>query len=288
VDRYPFASATRVSPRLSADYTMSSRLMLRGSVGQYYQQPFYLFLTAYPENRSLKPFRADHYVGGVTFYPDRSTRISVEAYRKNYRDYPVSSQIPSLSLANVGDTFAVRDILFPMTSSGRGVATGIELYVERRADAASRWNGEANLAFSRARYAGRDGVLRPGSFDYPVVANVAGGYRVSPAWSVSARMSYLAGRPFTPVDLAASTAQRRAVYDLARVNAERAPDYFRLDVRVDRRFRLGDRPVSIFAGAQNVTNRKNVAGYTWDRRNNMVRISEQLGVFPIVGLEWPF
>jgi hypothetical protein len=288
VDRYPFASATRVSPRLSADYTMTSRLTLRGSVGQYYQQPFYLFLTAYPENRSLKPFRADHYVGGVTFYPDSSTRISVEAYRKNYRDYPVSSQIPSLSLANVGDTFAVRDILFPMTSSGRGAATGIEIYVERRADAASRWNGEANLAVSRARYAGRDGVLRPGSFDYPVVANVAGGYRVSPAWSVSARMSYLAGRPFTPVDLAASTAQRRAVYDLARVNAERAPDYFRLDVRVDRRFRLGDRPISIFAGAQNVTNRKNVAGYTWDRRNSVVRISEQLGVFPIVGLEWPF
>jgi hypothetical protein len=39
---------------------------------------------------------------------------------------------------------------------------------------------------------------------------------------------------------------------------------------------------------QNVTNRGNVAGYSWDRRNNRVTVLEQLGAFPILGLEWPF
>jgi hypothetical protein len=72
------------------------------------------------------------------------------------------------------------------------------------------------------------------------------------------------------------------------VNAERAPAYFRLDVRADRTFRIADREVSVFAGVQNVTNRRNVAGYRWDRRNNVLRTSEQLGLFPILGLEWPF
>ncbi|MSO57236.1 MAG: DUF2867 domain-containing protein [Acidobacteria bacterium] len=288
VDHYPFISATRISPRLGANYVLTPRLALHASYGQYYQQPFFLFLEAYPENRSLKPFAASHYVGGLTFDRDPSTRASIEAYRKDYRDYPVSSQIPPLSLANVGDTFAVRDTLFPMTSAGSGTVTGIEASIERQARAGSRWNGQANLALSRARYAGLDGVLRPGSFDYPVVANILGGYRLTPALSLSAKMAYLGGRPFTPIDQAISVSQRRAVYDLSRVNAGRSPDYFRLDLRVDRTFGRGGGEVSIFAGAQNITNRKNFSGYSWDRRNNTIKTLEQLGVFPILGIEWPF
>ncbi len=287
LDRYQFISATRVSPRLGASMSLTGRLALSASYGQYYQQPFFLFLTAYPENRSLEPFRADHYVSGLTFRLDTATRLSVEAYRKNYRDYPVSSQIPSLTLANVGDTFAVRDVLFPMISQGGGEVTGVEAYIDRKASAGSRWAGEGNLAFSRARFSGFDGILRPGSFDYPIVANVIGRYRLAPGWSLSGRMAYLAGRPFTPVDPVTSAAERRAVYDVARLNESRVPDYFRLDLRVDRTFRRGDRQVSIFAGVQNVTNRRNVAGYSWDRRANALRRLDQLGLFPILGLEWP-
>ena len=286
VDRYPFISATRISPRLGVDYAVTPRLTLQASYGQYYQQPFFLFLKAYPENRLLAPFAADHYVGGLTFDVSDGTRLSVEAYRKMYRDYPVSSQIPSLSLANVGDTFAVREVLFPMISAGDGRVSGIEASIERRARPDSRWNGQANLAFSRARYAGLDGVPRPGSFDYPVVANALGFYRLTSAWSLSIKMAYLGGRPFTPLDPALSTQQRRAVYDLSRVNGERARDYFRADLRVERMMVGGDRRVTIFAGAQNLTNRKNFAGYSWDRRNNTLKTLDQLGIFPILGLEW--
>ncbi len=150
-----------------------------------------------------------------------------------------------------------------------------------------RLSGEANLAFSRARHAGRDGILRPGSFDYPVIANAAGRLRLTQAWRMSANVAYLAGRPLTPLDVDRSFAERRAVYDLERVNAVRASDYFRLDLRVDRVFNRGDRKASIFAGVQNVTNRRNVAGYTWDRRNNAMKVLDQLGVFPMLGLEWP-
>jgi len=286
-DRYQYLSASRISPRVGLNYELTSRLSLRASYGRYAQQPFLLFLSAYPENRSLTPFRADHYVAGLVYAPEASTRFTAEIYRKEYRDYPVSSQIPALSLANIGDTFAIRDILFPMVSAGRGQATGIELFAERK-EGAGRWHGQANLSFSRVRHAGLDGLLRPGSFDYPVVANVVGGYRLSPRWDVSTRLAFLSGRPFTPFDIAQSTAQRRAVNDVTQVNAGRAPDYFRADLRVDRRFIVAGREVSVFAGIQNLTNRRNVAGYAWDRRQNAMRVNEQLGVFPILGLDWRF
>ncbi len=288
LDDYQFIAETRVSPRLGLSYALTPRLSARASYGRYYQQPFFLFLATYPENRSLVPFRADHVVGGLAFTVDARTRVTFEAYRKDYKDYPVSSQIPSLSLANIGDTFAVRDILFPMQSVGRGQVAGVELYAERKASADSPWYGQANVAVSQARHAGLDGVLRPGSFDYPVVANLVGGYRLTPRWETSIRAAYLAGRPYTPFDETLSTAQRRAVYDLARVNAERAPAYFRLDVRVDRTFTWNGQPVTVFAGVQNVTNRRNFASYAWDRRNGGVTLNEQLGVFPVLGIDWRF
>lgn len=286
-ERYAFLGANRVSPRGAVDLVLTKSLSVRASYGRYAQQPFLLFLAAYPDNRALRPFRAHHYVAGVVYAPDASTRVTAEFFRKDYRDYPVSSQIPSLSLANIGDTFATRDILFPMVSAGRGRAEGVELFAERKAGP-GRWSGQANLAVSRARHAGSDGVLRAGSFDYPVAANVGGTLRISPRWDLSLRVTYLGGRPFTPFDDELSRAQRRAVYDVTRVNAERAPDYFRADLRIDRRLRIAGREVSLFAGVQNITNRRNVAGYAWDRRGNVGRVNEQLGVFPILGLDWRF
>jgi len=198
----------------------------------------------------------------------------------------VASDLPTVSLANIGDTFAVREILFPLTSAGKGESKGIEVFVEKRLT--SKLYGQGNLSFSRTRHAGLDGVLRPGSFDYPFVFNVLGGYRLSQAWELSARLSFLSGRPFTPYDQAVSTEQRRGVYDLTRVNAERAPDYGRVDIRVDRTFTVSGQPLNLFFGVQNVTNRRNFASYSWNRRTNTEQFGEQQGIFPILGLDWRF
>ena len=81
-------------------------------------------------------------------------------------------------------------------------------------------------------------------------------------------------------------AQGRGVYDLTRINAVRASDYVRLDLRVDWNVITGQRPLIVFFGAQNVANRRNFAGYSWDRRNNRLRFDEQQGLFPLIGFEW--
>jgi hypothetical protein len=256
------------------------------SVGSYSQQPPFLFVSAFPQNASLVPWRADHYVTGLAWARGAGLRVKAEAYRKNYRDYPVASNLPTVSLANIGDTFDVREILFPLTSAGTGYSEGVELSVEKRLT--SKLYGQGNVSFSRTRHSGLDGVLRPGSFDYPYVFNLVGGYRFSRVWEFSARLSFLSGRPFTPYDQAVSTTQRRGVYDLTRVNAERAPDYSRIDIRVDRTFTLREQPFNIFVGVQNVTNRRNFASASWNRRTNAEQFGEQQGIFPILGFDLRF
>jgi hypothetical protein len=285
-DHYQLLDRARVSPRAGVSVRLTDALTWNSSTGSYYQQPAFLFAAVFPENRSLLPWRADHYVTGLSWSPSADLRVTAEVYRKTYRDYPVASGLPSVSLANIGDTFDVREILFRLTSEGRGHAQGMELFVEKRLT--DRLYGQANLAVSRARHAGLDGVLRPGSFDYPLIVNLVGGYRLSPGWEFSMRAAWLSGRPYTPFDQALSSAERRGVYDLARINAERAPDYVRLDMRIDRTFTVGGQPLNVFAGVQNVVNRRNFAGYRWNRRTNAEQFGEHQGIFPILGLDWRF
>jgi len=286
VDHYAILSQARFSPRAGVNVRLTDTLSWNSSAGSYYQQPAFLFVSAFPQNGSLVPWRANHYVTGLAWSPDISLRVTAEAYRKTYTDYPVASDLPTVSLANIGDTFAVREILFPLMSAGEGYAEGVEMFVEKRL--ASKLYGQGNLSFSRTRHAGLDRVLRAGSFDYPFVFNLLGGYRLSPAWELSARLSFLSGRPFTPYDQALSTEQRRGVYDLTRVNAERAPDYGRVDIRVDRTFTVSGQPLNVFFGVQNVTNRRNFASYNWNRRTNTEQFGEQQGIFPILGVDWRF
>jgi hypothetical protein len=286
VDHYAVLSQARFSPRAGVKVRLTDALSWNSSAGSYYQQPAFLFVSAFPQNATLVPWRADHYVTGLAWSPMPDLRVTAEAYRKTYSKYPVASDLPTVSLANIGDTFDVREILFPLTSTGKGYSEGVELFAEKRLTA--KLYGQGNLSFSRTRHAGLDGVLRPGSFDYPFVFNLLGGYRLSPKWEASARLSFLSGRPFTPYDQTVSAAQRRGVYDLARVNAERAPDYARVDVRVDRTFTIGEQPLNLFLGVQNLTNRRNFASYSWNRRTNSLQFGEQQGIFPILGLDWRF
>ena len=285
-DHYAILSKARFSPRAGVAVRLNDAWSWNSSVGSYYQQPAFLFVSAFPQNAALVPWRADHYVTGLAWSSGAGLRATAEVYRKNYSRYPVASDLPSLSLANIGDTFDVREILFPLTSTGRGYSEGVEFFIEKRLS--SKLYGQANLSMSRTRHAGLDSVLRPGSFDYPFVFNLLGGYRLSPVWELSARVSFLSGRPFTPYDEVVSTAQRRGVYDLARVNAERAPDYARVDIRVDRTFTVGGQPLNLFVGVQNVTNRRNFASYNWNRRTNSQQFGEQQGIFPILGFDWRF
>jgi hypothetical protein len=85
-----------------------------------------------------------------------------------------------------------------------------------------------------------------------------------------------------------SRQQGRGVFDLSQVNAVRFPSYVRLDMRADRTFTVRGKPLLLFVGAQNVINRKNIAGYMWNRRTNQVQVNTQLGIFPTVGLDWRF
>lgn len=287
-DRYGhFGTAhARFSPRAALRVGLGGNLSWNSSWGMYHQLPLYLFMTAFESNRTLLPARSEHWVSGISWISRPNLRVTVEAYAKNYKDYPASTQFPQLSFANVGDTFNVRDILYPMSSIGRGRSRGVEIFVERKSEGS--WFGQLNFAYSRTRHAGRDHAYRPGAFDRPFAFNAVGGRRLAANWELAMRSSYLTGRPYTPFAGDSSRAQRRGIFDLDRVNALRLPAFFTLDLRVDRIFRVGNQTAVVYAGVQNVTGRQNRTGVFWNRLTNEAGMSDALGRFLIVGMEWAF
>ncbi len=287
-DRYRQFSAahTRFSPRAGLKVRLGRGVSWNTSWGRYHQMPLYLFMAAFDRNRDLLPARSEHWVSGIGWNPGAKMRVTVEAYAKNYKVYPVSTQFPQLSFANVGDTFNVRDILYPMTSSGRGWSRGIEIFVEKKSGGS--WFGQANFAYSRARHAGLDRVFRRGAFDRPFAFNLVGGRRVAANWELALRASYLTGRPYTPFNEELSRAQRRGIFDLSQVNSLRYSPFFTLDLRLDRAFRIDGRTVLAYAGMQNVTGRENPQGVFWNRLTNETGIGSVTGRFLLVGMEWLF
>lgn len=286
-DNYQALQKNRLSPRLGMSYRITDNLSWRSSYGIYYQQPLLLIIESFPQNAHLAPIRATHIVSGFSYSLGPSTRVTIEAYQKTYNSYPVSSQFRSFSLANAGDTFNVTDILFPYVSAGHGRSRGLEIAVERKFS--DRWYGLANISISKARFSALDGVFRPSTFDSPVVFNSLGGYHFGKQWDASVKFAYLSGKPYTPFDQTLSQQQDRGIYDLTRVDGVRAPDYLRLDFRVDRTFTVRKQPFLVFFGLQDATNRRNViAQAVWDRSLNEARFIPQLGLFPVIGFDWKF
>lgn len=285
-DNYQMLGRTRFSPRIGISYKVNDKLSIRSSYGHYYQQPLYLLLETFPQNRTLTPIRSTHMVVGLTYVLGPTVRMTVEAYQKDYKDYPVSLQFPSFSLASAGDTFDVTEILMPYTSAGRGRARGLEFFIEKKFR--DRWFAQANLSISSTKFSGLDGIRRPGTYDYPVVLNFVMGYKLTKKWDVSTSFRAMSGRPYTPFNEALSTEQNREIYDLNRINGLRAPAYFRPDIRLDRTFTVHEKPLLFWVGVQNIFNRRYVTGVEWNQNTNRPQAARQEGVFPLIGIDWKF
>ncbi len=286
IDHFGLTRAALVSPRLGGVFALHSAWSWSFSAARYHQSVPLVFTVAAPENRALAPMRADHLVTGVAWMPTPEWRVGVELYRKAYREYPVSTRYPTLSIANGGDAFGVNGSLLAFNSAGTGLAHGIELSARRTFS--GNWYGHANVTWSRVQHAALDGISRPGAFDAPRAATVLGGWRAGDGWEFSTRISYADGRPITPADAMRSRMQNRLVLDLTRVADERTPAYARWDVRVDRRSVVRGRTVAAYLELQNMLNRNNVWQYVWNQKVNRLQAVRQTAFLPVLGLniEW--
>lgn len=298
-DVYAFLEQEKfaLSPRASISYLVAPEMTLRLGGGRYYQAPQFIWMIGDPSNPSnLKPLRADQAVLGWEWIATQDIKIQVETYYKSYDAYPVRTFRPQAVLAPAGFDDIYTDIPFglePLTNTGTGTAYGIEFFIQKKLSSAIPIYGLASISINRTQFVAADGVERPGSFDTPIIATIAAGWRPSPEWEISSKLRMSQGLPTTPyittAERAAETGFPIGSLDFDQFNqGVRLPFFYALDARVDKRWFFNGWQLIVYVDVQNITGRQNVGGYKWNQETQTVEAQTSIGVLPSIGLNIQF
>jgi hypothetical protein len=297
IERLGLSSEWIVDPRLALRQEMSDRLSFKQSLGLYHQPPA---LTdrdwGNPRLRSSYATQADV---GVTWKPASAVDLGVTTFASQAERLPVdvvsaASAISAGGSIESGGVGAIQSQLLEeqfgtwryREAVGKGRSYGAEMLAKVEVE---RFFGWVAYTWSRAQRT-RDPRMDPNYYRYildqPHVLTALGSWKIDKAWKLGARFRYSTGNPYTPVRdrYFDSDSQSYRPIDGALLS-ERLPDFFQLDLRVDRSWQLGFGRLALFLDLQNATNRLNAEGvsysYDYSRRN----YTQGLPVFPSFGLE---
>lgn len=271
-----------VSPRASASVNLLHDFYLNLSYGIFYQSPSYVWLVSNPSNRKLENIRADHYIAGLEYIILPDLIASIEVYYKDYDKYPVSTVRPYFILSNNGGDFERQNNfgLEPLVSTGTGFSNGIELFVQKTLTENYYFN--VSLSFFRAKYKALDGVERDSDFNNRILFTALGGFLFGDGFQVSGKVRYVGGRPYTPINPIDGT---QLVSDY---NTAQLPDYYAFDVRLDKKWSFSNWTLVTYIDIQNVTNRKNISRYEWNKYLGIIEPNEGIGLIPSIGINAMF
>lgn len=260
-----------LSPRLSASYQFAPKWRVNASAGRYFKLPVYTVL-GFQENgnfvnRSAKYTRSDHLVAGLEFTPSPTTRITVEGFRKNYANYPVSLR-DGISLANQGGEFgAIGNER--IATNGTGRSYGVEFFFQQKLT--KNIFGVFSYTWFKSEFAGANGRLVPSAWDNRHLISTQLGRKFKKGWEMGLKWLYQGGAPYTPFDLVAS--QRNyfttgtGVLDFERLNADRLAAFNRFDFRLDKKINFRRVTLDLYFDVQNAFVASNPAypQYTFQR-----------------------
>ncbi|GAA4323220.1 TonB-dependent receptor [Flaviaesturariibacter amylovorans] len=262
---------TAFSPRASLRYAFTPAWSFNATTGSYARLAPYTVL-GFREagtfvNRDIDYIYSDHYVAGIEFVPSSNRRFTLEAFRKGYRNVPVSLR-NGISLNNLGADFTAFGNE-PVAGTGKGEAYGFEFFAQQKLT--KRFFGFASYTYVLSRFSGTDGVLRPSAWDNRHLASFTLGYKLPRNWELGLKYRYQGGLPFTPFDEAASRLNYArtgsGILDYSRFNENRLRSFQQSDLRVDKKWNFRKATLDLFIDIQNWTAFKAplTPQYTFDR-----------------------
>ena len=266
-------------PRLSVLWQFHERVAVKGGVGLYHQPPDYRFGQLSPVfgNPKLRPEGARQYMVGAEAKFTDALSLDRQLYYKDLFDQVRSQPIDTgnTSMANPSPPYA---------STGRGVAYGAEVLL--RHALTKNFFGWISYSLSRVErdfFGGTVGGLS--QYDQPHNLVVLASYKLPFDFIVGAKIRYTSGPLTRPVVGAIYDANANYYYPVqSQQYSRRLPDFFQLDVRIDKRFVFRDWMFAIYLDVQNVTYRRNVEGVLHSYDYSQEAYLTGLPILPVLGL----
>ncbi|MEM7654670.1 MAG: TonB-dependent receptor [Bacteroidota bacterium] len=249
----------QLSPRLSASFLITPELAVNFNTGIFYQLPPYTVLGYRDQeggplvNQDLTYIRNRQLVGGIAYTTKTNSKISIEAYYKNYDQYPFLLR-DSISLANVGADFGVVGNE-PAVSTSEGRTYGMEVLLQQRLFRG--FYGIVAYTLGWSEFQDKFGNYVPSSWDSRHIIALTMGKKFKGDWEVGAKWRFTSGQPFTPANVELSSL--RAVWDVRgaevpdfnQLNSQRLGNYHQLDIRVDKKWFFEKWSLNLFFDLQN-------------------------------------
>ncbi len=249
------------SPRMSLSYKLNNKLNFNAAYGIYYQLPAYTILgyrdylgKLANKSNGLKYIEATHYVSGLDFKLNSTSKITFEGFYKKYENYPFSLR-DQISLANLGSDFGVIGNE-EVVSTSKGRAYGFEFLAQKKSY--DGLYGIFSYTFVKSEFNDSLNNAIPSSWDNRHLLTVTGGKKLSKNWEIGGKFRLVGGQPYTPYDFEASSVienydvANSGILDYAKLNSERFNTYHQLDVRVDKTWYFKKMALNFYVDIQNL------------------------------------
>ena len=284
-----------LEPRFGLKYDLNSRSSFSLGYGLHSQmQPINVYFLqtqnvdgSYSYNNKDLDFTKSHqFVLGYDLRPFDDWRIKAEVYYQYLYNVPVNTFSSSYSMLNTGASFKT-DLEDSLVNSGTGRNYGVELTIEKFFS--DGYYGLFTSSLYDSKYTASDGVERNTAFNGKYVLNILFGKE----WKVGSeeinnltadfKITNAGGRYYTSIDFKASqiTGHEQLKGD-AYAYSSRYTNYFRMDFKIGYTINSSSSKLShsFSLDVQNITNNKNVFSQSYDRGNNSINTTYQLGIFP--------
>lgn len=255
----------QASPRFSASYSLTPKLLVNFNTGRYYQMPAYTTMgyrstagNLVNKENGLRYIQADHIVAGFDYRRNDKSKFTVEGFYKFYNYYPFSLA-DSVSLASKGADFGVAGDE-AVISASRGRAWGAEVYFREKLTKTI----DATLSYTwvRSSFEDKKGEFIPSAWDNRHILNVTALASLKKNWEIGVKWRFVGGAPYTPYDedksslIEAWDVRGRGYLDYDRYNVNRLGVFHQLDVRVDKEYFFKKWSLNLYLDIQNLYNFK--------------------------------
>jgi len=297
-DHFGLSDQWTLDPRVVLNAYLPHDVTLSQSIGRYHEPPLVTDLDPIFGDRvmlgssatqvatTLKAILGDDKEVSATVYYQDLGRLPVDAITAAT---PISGNGGPESGGLLGISRELVDTQFGSYSYreaiGTGSAYGLELIARRNV---GRWTGWIAYTYARSYRTNptRREDTNPYVLDQPHSLTLVGTTQLFRHWRIGGRFRYTTGNPYTPV----AGAYQEPGGDWVPVDGPllsgRLPDFVQLDLRVDRVWRRPWGVMNLYIDLQNVVNRHNAEGLTYNTDYTRRSYTNGLPIFPSIGVEY--
>lgn len=265
-------------PRLAVRHQLFPNTVVKGGIGLFNQAPQTATTDKNIGNPNLKLIKAMHYSIGVEQQVTEKLNLSIEGFYKQIFDIVVSGVQSDEQVIGSGSDDS------PLyTNEGEGSVYGLELLLKHQpTDRFFGWIAYTFMKSTRIDHPGDD--PRPFDYDQTHILTIVASMILGRGWEAGLRFRLVSGNPDTPVVGSFYNSDTDTYWPMhGATNSDRLPPFHQLDFRIDKTWEGKYIKQSIYLDIQNIYNRKNPEGYSYNYDFSQRVYFNGMPLFPSIG-----